>query len=46
MLFDIWVGMVATSQLEEGTVKAIPKEEQISYEEALAFVQKKEEAGR
>jgi len=47
MLFDIWVGMVATSQLEkEGTVKAIPKDEQISYEEALAFVQKKEEAGR
>jgi len=42
MFFDIWVGMVATNQLEkEGTVKAIPKEEQISYEEALAYVQKK-----
>jgi len=39
--------MVATNQLEkEGTVKAIPKDEQISYEEALAYVRKKEEAGR
>ena len=47
MFFDIWVGMVATNQLEkEGTVKAIPKDEQISYEEALAYVRKKEETGR
>ncbi len=41
MFFDIWVGMVATNQLEkEGAVKAIAKDEQISYEEALAYVQK------
>ena len=44
MLFDIWVGMVATNQLEkEGIVKPIPKDEQISYEEVLVFVRKKEE---
>ena len=43
MFFDIWVGMVATNQLEkEGIVKPIPKDEQISYEEVLVFVRKKE----
>ena len=47
MFFDIWVGMVAINQLEkEGSIKPIPKEKQISYEEALAHVRKKEAAGK
>ncbi len=46
MLFDIWVGMVAVNQLEkEGTIKPIAKDEQISYEEALTLVRKKEKNG-
>ncbi len=42
MFFDVWVGMVAINQLEkEGSIKSIPKDEQISFEEALAYIKKK-----
>ena len=46
MFFDIWVGLIATDiLLKEGVIKPIPKEKQVPYEEALAYVKKKQEVG-
>ena len=47
MFFDIWVGLIATDiLLKEDVIKPIPKDKQVPYEEALAYVKKKEEAGK